>query len=172
MRDHYTRYMSERACDACGGFRLRPESLAVRVGDRGLHELNALTVREAAGFVSELKLGGNRAVIAESAMGEVRSRLGFLLNVGLEYLTLDRAGPSLSGGEAQRIRLASQLGSELSGVMYVLDEPSIGLHQRDNERLIGTLEHLRDSLKSRELEHLFEQSNELRRRLKTPEPAR
>ncbi|MDD9936689.1 MAG: excinuclease ABC subunit UvrA [Myxococcales bacterium] len=144
MRDHYTRYMSERACETCGGYRLRVESLAVLVGGKGLHELNAMTVRGATDFVGGLKLKGNRAVIAQSALGEVQSRLGFLLNVGLEYLTLDRAGPSLSGGEAQRIRLASQLGSELSGVMYVLDEPSIGLHQRDNERLIGTLEHLRD----------------------------
>ncbi|MGD8861832.1 MAG: excinuclease ABC subunit UvrA [Myxococcales bacterium] len=144
MRDHYARYMSERPCDACGGRRLRPESLAVRVGELGLHELGALTVAEAARFVEELQLTGNRATIARSALDEVRSRLGFLLNVGLEYLTLDRSGPTLSGGEAQRIRLASQLGSELSGVMYVLDEPSIGLHQRDNERLIGTLEHLRD----------------------------
>ncbi|MDH5672718.1 MAG: excinuclease ABC subunit UvrA [Myxococcales bacterium] len=144
MRDHYARFMTERACEACGGHRLRPESLAVRLGELGIAELSASTVREASDFVSGLALGGNRAAIAESALAEVQNRLGFLLNVGLNYLTLDRAGPSLSGGEAQRIRLASQLGSELSGVMYVLDEPSIGLHQRDNARLISTLEHLRD----------------------------
>ncbi len=144
MRDHYARFFSERACEACGGFRLRVESRAVRVGDKGIHELCALTVRDAHEALRSLPLRGNQATIAESLLTEIENRLGFLLNVGLEYLTLDRAGPSLSGGEAQRIRLASQLGSELSGVMYVLDEPSIGLHQRDNARLIETLHRLRD----------------------------
>jgi excinuclease ABC subunit A len=144
MRDHYNRFMSERSCDDCGGMRLRPESLHVRVGKRGIHELCALTVRDASDALRQLELSGNAATIAASVLLEIQSRLGFLLNVGLSYLTLDRSGPTLSGGEAQRIRLASQLGSELSGVMYVLDEPSIGLHQRDNERLIATLRRLRD----------------------------
>ncbi|MFI5306151.1 MAG: excinuclease ABC subunit UvrA [Polyangiales bacterium] len=144
MREHYTQFFSERRCDACDGFRLRAESRAVLIDGRGVHQLCALTVREAHDALSRLALRGNAAAVAESILVEIKSRLGFLLNVGLEYLTLDRAGPSLSGGEAQRIRLASQLGSELSGVMYVLDEPSIGLHQRDNARLIETLRRLRD----------------------------
>jgi excinuclease ABC subunit A len=144
MRDHYARFFSERSCDACNAFRLRPESLAVRVGGRPLHELCSMTVRDAHDQIRGLGLSGNEATIAKGALLEIQNRLGFLLNVGLEYLTLDRAGPTLSGGEAQRIRLASQLGSELSGVLYVLDEPSIGLHQRDNERLIQTLRRLRD----------------------------
>ncbi|MDQ3031143.1 MAG: excinuclease ABC subunit UvrA [Myxococcota bacterium] len=145
MRDHYRQYMREVACDACDGKRMRPESLAVRVGGRGIADVTSSTVRDAtAWFRGDMKLGVSEKVIAEGVLREIRSRLGFLLDVGLEYLTLDRAGPSLSGGEAQRIRLASQLGSELSGVMYVLDEPSIGLHPRDNERLIATLRHLRD----------------------------
>jgi excinuclease ABC subunit A len=144
MRDHYARFFSERPCDVCDGYRLRPESLSVRVGGQSIHELSAMTVRDAHAHVTGIGLTGNEAAIAEPVMLEIRSRLSFLLNVGLEYLTLDRSGPTLSGGEAQRIRLASQLGSELSGVMYVLDEPSIGLHQRDNQRLIETLTRLRD----------------------------
>jgi excinuclease ABC subunit A len=144
MREHYARFFSERSCDKCEGHRLRPESLAVRVTNKALHQLCAMTVRAAHDHVRGLELRGNEATIAQSVLLEIQNRLGFLLNVGLEYLTLDRAGPTLSGGEAQRIRLASQLGSELSGVLYVLDEPSIGLHQRDNERLIQTLRRLRD----------------------------
>jgi excinuclease ABC subunit A len=144
MRDHYARYFSEGACDDCDGHRLRPEIQSVRIGGLGIHQLCAKTVKDAAETLAKLGLRGNAAAIAQSVLVEIQSRLGFLLNVGLEYLTLDRSGPTLSGGEAQRIRLASQLGSELSGVMYVLDEPSIGLHQRDNERLVKTLEHLRD----------------------------
>ncbi|AKF05015.1 excinuclease ABC subunit UvrA [Sandaracinus amylolyticus] len=145
MREHYRQYMRDVACDACDGKRLRPESLSVKVGGRGLAEITNSTVRDCARWFEEgITLSSHDARIAEGVLREIRSRLGFLLDVGLEYLTLDRAGPSLSGGEAQRIRLASQLGSELSGVMYVLDEPSIGLHPRDNERLIATLRHLRD----------------------------
>jgi excinuclease ABC subunit A len=144
MRDHYARFFSERVCDGCEGKRLRPESLSVRIGEHGIHELCGLTVRDAYDTLRNLTLSGNQATIAQSVLVEINSRLSFLLNVGLEYLTLDRSGPTLSGGEAQRIRLASQLGSELSGVMYVLDEPSIGLHQRDNDRLIQTLTRLRD----------------------------
>src|SRR5262245_15480753 len=144
MRDQYRRYMRESTCDACGGKRLRAESLFVRVGGRGIADVQALSVREAAGWFQALELAGSAHAIAEAPLREIRSRLEFLLNVGLDYLTLDRGGPTLSGGEAQRIRLASQLGSELSGVMYVLDEPSIGLHARDNQRLIKTLRHLTD----------------------------
>jgi len=144
MREHYKRYLSERACEGCDGQRLRPESLAVKLAGKAIQEVTTMTVAAASDHFGSLKLRGNRKEIAAGAVLEVQSRLSFLLNVGLDYLTLDRSGPTLSGGEAQRIRLASQLGSELSGVMYVLDEPSIGLHQRDNERLIETLQHLRD----------------------------
>jgi excinuclease ABC subunit A len=147
MREHYRRFFRDCACKACGGTRLRPESLAVIVGNkRGVNvaELTSMTVKAALDHVRSLDLSPSQRTIAEGALVEIDSRLRFLLDVGLDYLTLDRAGPSLSGGEAQRIRLASQLGSELSGVMYVLDEPSIGLHARDNERLVGTLRHLRD----------------------------
>jgi len=143
-RDLYRRFMRERPCDACGGTRLRPETLSVRVGKKSIAEVTGMTVRAALAHFEALELPGNRQKITEGVRREIQSRLGFLMNVGLDYLTLDRGGPTLSGGEAQRIRLASQLGSELSGVMYVLDEPSIGLHQRDNERLIATLRRLRD----------------------------
>ncbi|HET6582945.1 MAG TPA: excinuclease ABC subunit UvrA, partial [Nannocystaceae bacterium] len=134
----------EAPCDACGGKRMRPESLAVRVSGVGIADATALTVLQASKHFASLALTGAQRTIAEGALREIAARLTFLLNVGLDYLTLDRSGPTLSGGEAQRIRLASQLGSELSGVMYVLDEPSIGLHQRDNQRLIATLQRLRD----------------------------
>jgi excinuclease ABC subunit A len=143
-RDIYGRFFAELPCEACAGKRMRPESLAVKVAGTGLAEITALTVRGASEHFTELPLRGNQQTIAEGVLREIHARLGFLLNVGLDYLTLDRSGPTLSGGEAQRIRLASQLGSELSGVMYVLDEPSIGLHQRDNQRLIATLQRLRD----------------------------
>ncbi|AKT35976.1 excinuclease ABC subunit UvrA [Chondromyces crocatus] len=143
-REQYRRFMREIACDACGGRRLRPETLSVRLAGRSIADVTTMTVREAAAHFDALTLTGARGQITEGVRREITSRLGFLLNVGLEYLTLNRGGPTLSGGEAQRIRLASQLGSELSGVMYVLDEPSIGLHQRDNGRLIATLRRLRD----------------------------
>jgi excinuclease ABC subunit A len=144
MREQYKQYMSEKRCDACDGGRLRKESSAVRISGRGVAEVLSLSVRECEAWFGSISLGQSERRIAEGPLREIRSRLGFLLNVGLDYLTLDRSGPTLSGGEAQRIRLASQLGSELSGVMYVLDEPSIGLHSRDNQRLIRTLERLRD----------------------------
>ncbi|HWP04980.1 MAG TPA: excinuclease ABC subunit UvrA [Polyangiaceae bacterium] len=144
MRDQYRKYMRELPCAACEAKRLRPASLFVRVGDKGIADVLRLSIGEAAAWFGALDIGGSGRAIAEGPLREVRSRLQFLLNVGLDYLTLERAGPSLSGGEAQRIRLASQLGSELSGVIYVLDEPSIGLHARDNERLIAMLRHLRD----------------------------
>ncbi len=143
-REHYRVFMSERGCDACAGLRLRPETLAVRVGGKSIADVTEMTVKHAATYFSTLDLPGNQRTIAVGVLREIEARLSFLLNVGLDYLTLSRAVPSLSGGEAQRIRLASQLGSELSGVMYVLDEPSIGLHQRDNQRLIATLRRLRD----------------------------
>jgi excinuclease ABC subunit A len=138
------RFMSERPCPACKGGRLRPESLAVRVGGRSIQEVSALTIREAARFFEALVLGEREQAIARRVLKEVRERLGFLQNVGLEYLTLDRAAGTLSGGEGQRIRLATQIGSSLVGVLYILDEPSIGLHQRDNRRLLDTLLRLRD----------------------------
>jgi excinuclease ABC subunit A len=144
MRQWYGRYFREARCRACKGQRLRPESRAVYVAGKSLVEITAFTVSAAAQHFDGLPLGGARAQIASEIVKEVRTRLGFLLNVGLDYLTLERTAATLSGGEAQRIRLASQLGSELSGVMYVLDEPSIGLHQRDNLRLISTLRRLRD----------------------------
>ena len=143
-RDQYRKFMSDQPCDACKKRRLRPESLAVKAFGKSVAEVAAMTVRQCYDHFSTVGLTERQRRIAEGALGEIKSRLFFLLNVGLDYLTLERSGPSLSGGEAQRIRLASQLGSELSGVIYVLDEPSIGLHQRDNQRLIGTLRRLRD----------------------------
>jgi excinuclease ABC subunit A len=143
-RQWYGRYFRESLCRACNGQRLRPESRAVVLADKSIVDVSAMTVGEASRYFASIDLRGARAQIASEILKEVNARLGFLLDVGLEYLTLDRAAASLSGGEAQRIRLASQLGSELSGVMYVLDEPSIGLHQRDNLRLIATLRRLRD----------------------------
>jgi len=131
-------------CPDCRGLRLRPESRSVFLADKSISDTCSLTVAEAAQHFRGLKLDGARAQIAAEVLKEINARLGFLLDVGLDYLTIDRGSASLSGGEAQRIRLASQLGSELSGVMYVLDEPSIGLHQRDNLRLIATLRRLRD----------------------------
>jgi excinuclease ABC subunit A len=143
-RDLYRRYLRVRPCASCEGRRLRRESLAVFVGDKTIADVTHMTVADAAAHVASLTLSPSEKAIAEGAVREIGSRLHFLLDVGLEYLTLERGGPTLSGGEAQRIRLASQLGSELSGVMYVLDEPSIGLHPRDNARLIATLRRLRD----------------------------
>jgi excinuclease ABC subunit A len=144
VRAHYEQFFRAIACATCHGTRLRPESRSVFVGQKSITEQTGMTVRQSHEFVATLKLGGTRAQIAAEVLKEIKARLTFLLDVGLDYLTLDRATGSLSGGEAQRIRLASQLGSELSGVLYVLDEPSIGLHQRDNERLIKTLHRLRD----------------------------
>jgi excinuclease ABC subunit A len=144
MREHYAKFMAELPCDACAGRRLRAETLAVRIGGSSIAEVTSMTVARARTHFESLTLTPNQRKIAEGALREVDHRLAFLAYVGLTYLTLDRAGPSLSGGEAQRVRLATQLGSELSGVMYVLDEPSIGLHQRDNLRLIDTLKRLRD----------------------------
>jgi excinuclease ABC subunit A len=143
-RENYRRFFREMPCESCGGKRLRPESMAVFIAGKTIDEVTSMNVADALAHVRALELEGGRARITEGVKREIDARLGFLTNVGLDYLTLDRSGPTLSGGEAQRIRLASQLGSELSGVMYVLDEPSIGLHQRDNEMLIATLRRLRD----------------------------
>ncbi len=144
QREHYAGFFAERTCSSCHGRRLRAESTAVRVGDRHIHELCSMPVDEVAAWFDALQLQGAAAEIARELIKEIRARVGFLRSVGLGYLTLDRAGQTLSGGESQRIRLASQVGSELSGVLYILDEPSIGLHPRDTTRLIGTLHHLRD----------------------------
>ncbi len=143
-RDNLLKYFSNATCPACHGARLRPESAAVQLGGKTLPATCHLTIADAHRFFGDMGLKGGAAKIAAGVLKEVRARLGFLVNVGLDYLTLDRSGPTLSGGEAQRIRLASQIGSELTGVLYVLDEPSIGLHQRDNTKLIETLKHLRD----------------------------
>ncbi|HAT11697.1 MAG TPA: excinuclease ABC subunit UvrA [Planctomycetes bacterium] len=143
-RDQLAQYFTAHPCQSCGGGRMKAESAAVAIEGKTLPEVCHLTIEQASAFFRGLKLVGGQAQIAAGVLKEVQARLGFLLNVGLEYLTLDRSGPTLSGGEAQRIRLASQIGSELTGVLYVLDEPSIGLHQRDNERLIGTMRRLRD----------------------------
>jgi excinuclease ABC subunit A len=137
-------FMAERPCPACGGSRLRPESLGLKIAGRSIADVVGLSIREAGRFFDELALSDRDAAIARRVLKEVRERLGFLVNVGLEYLTLDRPAATLSGGEGQRIRLATQIGSSLVGVLYILDEPSIGLHQRDNRRLLDTLRRLRD----------------------------
>jgi excinuclease ABC subunit A len=144
MRKHYLRYFSDRPCSGCMGERLRPESRAVRIHEKSVVDVSRMTIEDAARFMNTLPLVGNDKVVATELLKEIGNRLDFLLDVGLSYLTLDRPGPTLSGGESQRIRLASQMGSELTGVIYILDEPSIGLHQRDNARLLSTLQRLRD----------------------------
>ena len=137
-------FMAERPCPACGGSRLRRESLGIKIAGRSIADVVRLTIKDAARFFGELALTEREAVIARRVLKEVRERLGFLADVGLDYLTLDRPAATLSGGEGQRIRLATQIGSSLVGVLYILDEPSIGLHQRDNRRLLETLKRLRD----------------------------
>lgn len=138
-------YMSYRACTVCNGARLRPESLSVKINHKSIHEIMDLTIEEALGFFTTLKLGRQQAVISKQILKEIQNRLRFIMDVGLHYLTLGRSSDTLSGGEAQRIRLAAQVGSGLVGVCYVLDEPTIGLHPRDNERLLRTLKTLRDN---------------------------
>ncbi len=144
MKEYYESFMSNIPCPDCEGKRLKKESLAVTVGSRNIHEVTSMSVRECAQFFKTLKLNSREQMIAEQILKEINARLGFLVDVGLDYLTLQRASGTLSGGEAQRIRLATQIGSGLMGVLYILDEPSIGLHQRDNERLLATLNRLRD----------------------------
>ena len=144
QRERLEEFMREVPCRSCGGARLRPETLAVTVGDLNISQLTSLSIRDTLSFTREARLSEREQMIAERLMKEIRERLQFLVDVGLDYLTLSRASATLAGGEAQRIRLATQIGSGLVGVLYILDEPSIGLHQRDNRRLIDTLARLRD----------------------------
>jgi excinuclease ABC subunit A len=144
VREYLGKFFIDQSCTTCSGSRLSESSRNVFVADQPINDITSLAVTESREFFSSLKLDGRRAEIAEKILNEIDARLGFLINVGLNYLTLDRTADTLSGGEAQRIRLASQIGSGLVGVMYILDEPSIGLHQRDNDRLLETLNHLRD----------------------------
>jgi len=144
MRFYYESFMSEKECESCGGRRLNPEALSVTIGGRNIAELSSWSISELYAFFQNLELDEQRAFIAKELIKEIDSRLKFLLDVGLYYLMLDRKAPTLSGGESQRIRLASQIGSGLMGVLYILDEPSIGLHQRDNVSLINSLKNLRD----------------------------
>lgn len=143
-REEIEQYMSAKPCPACKGARLKPEVLAVKIGSKNIYEVTQMTIGDCQAFFSALQLTERERTIARQILKEIDARLGFLLNVGLDYLSLDRAAGTLSGGEAQRIRLATQIGSGLVGVLYILDEPSIGLHQRDNNRLLATLQHLRD----------------------------
>lgn len=144
IRDWLEKFMSQKPCEVCGGRRLKPEALAVTVGGRNIHELSSLSVADSLTFFETVHFTETERTIAKQILKEIIARLGFMKNVGLDYLTLERKAATLSGGEAQRIRLATQIGSSLVGVLYILDEPSIGLHQRDNQRLIDTLLYLRD----------------------------
>ena len=144
MMQFYEMYMSETECPACHGARLKPESLAVKVGDKNINELTDMPIIHIKEYINSLTLSEKDAIIADQILKELNKRLQFLIDVGLDYLTLSRSAATLSGGESQRIRLATQIGSGLTGVMYILDEPSIGLHQRDNDKLIATLKKLRD----------------------------
>src|SRR5207247_8623865 len=137
-------FMAERPCPACKGSRLRPESLGLKVGGRSIAEVVGFTIKEAAAVFDDIPLSERETLIARRVLTEIRERLGFLRDVGLDYLTLDRPAGTLSGGHGRRVRLATQIGSSLVGVLYILDEPSIGLHQRDNRRLLETLKRLRD----------------------------
>ena len=144
VKDWMEQFMAQKECTACGGRRLRPESLGVTIGETNIWDLSRLAVDQALAFFDEVEFTETQRAIASQILKEIRDRLSFMQSVGLEYLTLERKASTLSGGEAQRIRLATQIGSSLVGVLYILDEPSIGLHQRDNERLINTLKHLRN----------------------------
>ena len=144
VREHLQKYLTVRACPSCAGTRLKQDARHVYIDETTLPEINTSSVEAALDYFLSLELSGRRGTIAEKILKEIQARLRFLVDVGLNYLTLDRSAETLSGGEAQRIRLASQIGAGLVGVMYILDEPSIGLHQRDNERLLRTLTHLRD----------------------------
>lgn len=144
MKQEYDSFMRITPCPSCKGQRLKPEALAVTVGDKNIHEVTSMSIECLQEFLNHLELTPTQQIIGEQVLKEIRARVGFLVNVGLDYLTLARATGTLSGGEAQRIRLATQIGSGLVGVAYILDEPSIGLHQRDNDKLLATLKHLRD----------------------------
>ncbi len=144
MRDFYEMYMSNMHCDECNGARLKKEILCIKVGGKNINEMTDMSIRQLQVFLQNLELTESQKIIADMILKEIDARLQFLIDVGLEYLTLSRSAGTLSGGEAQRIRLATQIGSGLTGVLYILDEPSIGLHQRDNDKLIATLKKLRD----------------------------
>lgn len=144
VREQMEKYMAQQDCPSCKGYRLKPETLAVKIADKHIGEVTKYSIQDADTFFKELDLSEKDMQIARLVLREIEERLGFLVNVGLDYLTLSRAAGTLSGGEAQRIRLATQIGSRLTGVLYILDEPSIGLHQRDNDRLISTLQNMRD----------------------------
>ena len=144
MRDFYEMYMSSSPCHACQGARLKPEILAIKIGSKNINELTDMSIVQIKQYLNQLELTKTEAMISELIIKEIDQRLQFLMDVGLEYLTLSRSAGTLSGGEAQRIRLATQIGSGLTGVLYILDEPSIGLHQRDNDKLLATLKKLRD----------------------------
>ncbi len=144
MRDFYEMYMSNSPCHSCNGARLKPEILSIKVGNKNINELTEMSIDKIKDYLQNLKLNKTQTMISELILKEINQRLQFLMDVGLEYLTLSRNAGSLSGGEAQRIRLATQIGSGLTGVLYILDEPSIGLHQRDNDKLLATLKKLRD----------------------------
>jgi len=142
IKEWFESFMVEKECEVCHGKRLRPEALAVTVGGKNIYEITCMTIGESVKFFESLRLSDTEFQISKLILKEIVARLGFLRNVGLDYLTLERKASTLSGGEAQRIRLATQIGSSLVGVLYILDEPSIGLHQRDNQRLIDTLTYL------------------------------
>ena len=144
MRAFYEMYMSDSPCPECHGARLKKESLSVKVGDKNINELTCMSINNIKNYLNSLELGRQDKMIADQILKELNKRLQFLIDVGLEYLTLSRSASTLSGGEAQRIRLATQIGSGLTGVLYILDEPSNGIHQRDNDKLLATLKHLRD----------------------------
>ena len=144
MRDFYEMYMSNSECPSCKGARLKPEILSIKIGDKNINELTEMSIKNIKEFLNNIELTETQKMIAEMILKEIDKRLQFLMDVGLEYLTLSRSAGTLSGGEAQRIRLATQIGSGLTGVLYILDEPSIGLHQRDNDKLLATLKKLRD----------------------------
>ena len=144
VRENLSKFLSTQNCPECDGARLNADARSVTINRKSLTDITSQSVNDAFDYFSGLELQGQRAQIAEKILKEIQARLGFLIDVGLDYLTLSRSADTLSGGEAQRIRLASQIGAGLVGVMYILDEPSIGLHQRDNQRLLGTLTRLRD----------------------------
>ncbi len=144
MKAEYETFMNITPCSACKGQRLKPGALAVTVGDKNISEVTTLSIERLQKFLDELQLTETQQLIGNQILKEIKARIRFLMDVGLDYLTLARATGTLSGGEAQRIRLATQIGSGLVGVAYILDEPSIGLHQRDNDKLLATLKHLRD----------------------------
>ena len=144
MKQYYEGFMSNITCPECKGERLRKESLAFTVGDMNITKLTNLPIGDVSDLLDRIELSESESMIAAPILKEIKARIGFLISVGLDYLTLARSSGTLSGGEAQRIRLATQIGSGLTGVLYILDEPSIGLHQRDNDKLIKTLMHLRD----------------------------